>query len=136
MVFRQCDPREIFGSRNVAKPDMRKSGDRGFVGRKMAPQPCVTASGRAARLIDYGSGIADQLDIVGAELDGDPDGMKQSQPFGFLAPAIADIGLRIGDATHDRRNLHHAGIGTAATVKEDPQTAGAHAGTLEPDRFW
>ena len=64
-----------------------------------------------------------QFDLIRAQFNADPDGMKQRTPFGLLAAAMADIVLSVGHSARDRRNLHHARIGAATAIKENPQAS-------------
>ena len=127
MPFCQSDPGKVLRSQDVAKPKARNHGGGSLVGEEMLPRCGVAAFGDTARLIDHRSAIPDQLDIVRAQLDRDPGGMEQGQPFGLLAAAMADIGLAIGDAARNRGDLDRAWIRAAAAIEENPQAAVSHA---------
>ena len=90
-----------------------------MIGRQVRLHSGVAAFAHAVRLVDHGSGIPNQLDILRAARSGDLDGMEQGPPFGLLAATHADIALPVGYAARDGRHFHHAGIGPAAAIEKD-----------------
>jgi len=106
----------------MPQPDARDSDDRRLVRRQIL-QCGATALGDPGRLVDHRPGVTHQFDLIRAQFNADPDGMKQRTPFGLLAAAMADIVLSVGHSARDRRNLHHARIGAATAIKENPQAS-------------
>ena len=77
---------------------------------------------RAIGLSHYAGSIAEQHQRrAGApfQLPRDPERVDEGQPFGFLAPAHAQIVQDMRLSGGDDRRFHPAGIGTAAAVEED-----------------
>ena len=121
MPARQSNACKVLRSPNVSEPDTPEVGDERLELVKMVLEFRAAAFLHPFRLIDDKHRIADEYDIVRAQLFSNLRRKYQRAPLCIAVVARAEVITVIGDAARDNGRLNHSRIGPASAIEIDFQ---------------
>ena len=126
MPARQSDACMVLRSPNVPDPDTPEIGDKRLELVKMLFEFRVTAFLQPFRLIDDKRRIADEYDIVRAQLRSYLRRKYQRAPFCIAIVARAEVIIVVDHSPRDNGHFNRSRIGPTSTIEIDFQLFDSH----------